>query len=283
MTTLYDQIAEQGALFNVRKEPVFTESGLKIPGKQAIINEKTGEPLSIVSKNYRVVTNDEVMTNIQEAFNKSKIDLTGATAEAKFSHFGARTMVDIRIPSVSIQMKEDQSPSNLQVTVLNSYDGRWKYQVRAGAIRMACMNGQILGDFVGTYTEYHNARLDVETSSGRIIRMADQFDSAQEWWIKMINRSVSEDQLYRAIHMFLKGSADVKDKKSFKENRSTMQLVSLFDKYSVEMGRNAYALYSAMTDFVTHKKRREETHAAGLLSEQKRLQSTLGKAKLFAL
>lgn len=281
MTNLIEQVREQGALFNVRTEEVVSLSGIKAEGKRMIINEVTNGCIGIVSDKYRVVTNLEVLEHLSTALERSSLDLAGLTVDVKQSHGGARAMVNVRLPAHEIDIRGDKS--QLQISVLNSYDGRWKYQSRAGAIRMACLNGQILGSFVGSYTEYHNAKLDVEAGAQQLINMANDFNNAKDWWMQMIERKVDNEQLLRSIAIFLTGKSKVDNREDFLKLPTVRRLIELYDGYSKEMGANAYALYNAMTDFVTHKKYRDETAAAALLTNQEKLRETLNRTKLFEL
>lgn len=281
MTNLIEQVREQGALFNVRTEEVVSPTGVVAEGKRMIVNEDTNRCIGIVSDKYRVVTNAEVLEHLTTALDRSALDLTGLEAYVSQSHGGARAMVNVRLPAHEIDLHGDKS--QLQISVLNSYDGRWKYQSRAGAIRMACLNGQILGSFVGSYTEYHNAKLDVEAGAQQLINMANDFENAKEWWVQMMGRKVDNEQLLRSIAIFLTGKSKIEHREDFLKLPTVRKLIELYSGYSKEMGENAYALYNAFTDFVTHKKYRDETAAAALLTNQEKLRETLNRSKLFEL
>lgn len=283
MNTLLEQAREQGALFNVRTEGVVSPSGVVAEGKQMIINESTNACIGVVSKKYKVVTNHEVVDHLGEALDRSALDLEGMEVKVAQSHGGARAMINVILPKHEIAIGGDKS--RLQISVLNSYDGKWKYQSRAGAIRMACLNGQILGNFVGSYSEYHNSRLDVNAGAQMLVQMADGFEDAKDWWIAMMNRPVDQEQLVRSLQIFQFGKAMKMDKEqteAFLNLPVPKTLVSLFETYSKEMGRNAYALYNAMTDFASHRQYRDDTHAAALLLNQNKIQRTVNEAELFA-
>jgi hypothetical protein len=281
MTNLIEQVREQGALFNVRTEEVVSPTGVIAEGKRMIVNEATNRCIGIVSDKYRVVTNEEVLGHLSTALERSNLDMTGLEAYVDQSHGGARAMINVVLPAHEIDLNGDKS--RLQISVLNSYDGRWKYQSRAGAIRMACLNGQILGSFVGSYTEYHNAKLDVEAGAQQLINMANDFENAKEWWIQMMGRKVDNEQLLRSIATFLTGKSKIEHREDFLKLPTVRRIIELYETYSAEMGANAYALYNALTDFVTHKKYRDETAAAALLMNQEKLRETLNKSKLFEL
>lgn len=276
---LIDQVADLGALFNVRREPLFTNSGIQVAGKMAIVNETSNTVIGVVSDKYRVVTNHEVIENMQAALGESRLDTSGMHASVRMSHGGARSMIDVVLPAHQIKIANDVS--RLQITVLNSYDGRWKYQSRAGAIRMACLNGQIFGSFVGSYSEFHNARLDPKAGALQLVEMAGAFNGAQDWWQQMIERKVDNEQVLRSIAIFLTGRSKIEDRENFLKLPTVRKLVDMFEAYSKEMGNNAYALYNALTDFVTHKKYRAETEAAALMTAQEQLRETINRQKIF--
>lgn len=277
--TLIDQVANLGALFNVRAEPLVTSTGIQVPGKRAIVNEKSNSVIGVVSDKYRVVTNAEVMEHLQAALKESKLDTSGLSALVKMSHGGARSMVDVVLPAHQIKIANDVS--QLRISVLNSYDGRWKYQSRAGAIRIACLNGQILGSFVGSYSDYHTARLDPKAGAYQLVQMADAFQNAEGWWQQMLDRKVDNEQALRSIAIFLTGKSKIEDRESFVKLPTVRHLLEMFETYSTEMGANAYALYNALTDFVTHKKYKADTHAAALLTAQEQLREVINRQKIF--
>lgn len=281
---LKDSIADQGALFNVRVEPVVSSTGVVAENKQMIINDQSNTCLGITSKNYKVVTNEEVVDNLGLALANSGLNLDGIEAVVNHSHGGARSMINVILPAHEIDISGDKS--RLQISTLNSYDGRWKYMSRAGAIRMACLNGQILGNFVGSYTGYHNQKLDIEAGAKQIAGMAEDFDKAKDWWIAMMQRKVTDHEVLRAISKYLTGdysSVSATKKEDFLKVPSVKRLIELFATYEKEMGKNAYALYNAFTDFVTHKKYNADTQAAAMLTAQEKLRETISDQKIFAL
>ena len=282
--TLYKQVEDQGALFNVRTEPMLTTSGVRIPNKVAIINEASNHAIGVVSEKYQVVTNEQVLTATLEALDVSTLDLADATATVRSSHGGARTMLDIILPAHEINLNGDVS--QMRISALNSYDGRWQYQTRAGAIRMACLNGQIMGSFVGAYTEYHNAKLDVKTSSAKMVEMLDGFHGAKEWWGRLMSQKVTHEDVLNTVSTYVDRQPMAKiegeELAKFMKRRAVSVLVDKFETYAAEMGHTAYALYNALTDEVTHAKRNDDTAASSLKLAEDRLSETLKKLPLFA-
>lgn len=280
MNTLMNQVKEQGALFNVRQEELLTKCGIKVENRLAIVNESTNGVVGIVSPTYNMVTNGEVLQHMSDALDESSLDLEDMQVKVSSAYDGARTMVDIILPKHEIDIDGDKS--QMRITALNSYDGRWKYSTKCGAIRMACLNGQILGNFVGSYVEYHNSKLCVETGAKQLVRMADEFESAEQWWKEMINRKVDREQVIRTFAAFLTGQAKVDDRDKFLSRPQVKHLFQMWEDYQIQMGTNAYALYNVLTDFVTHKERSEKSAPAMLLNDQDKLRKMMEKSRVFA-
>ena len=285
--TLMQQVTDQGLLFNVSRQKLTAESGGVVKNRVAIVNENDGSVLGIVSPNYRVVTNAEVVEHMSDALDASSLDLSDMQVDVKMAYGGARSMVNVVLPKHEIDLKgiDGGDKSRLQFTVLNSYDGRWKYLTKAGAIRMACMNGQILGSFVGSYVEYHTKRLDVQKGAEHLVSMANDFVDAGEWWTRLVERQIDREQVTRTFATFLTGQAKIptgEDRTKFLSRPTTKRLFKLWEDYSDEMGANAYALYNSLTHFVTHKKRKNTSAAPAMLfNEQERLRRTVDKLKVF--
>lgn len=274
--SLYDQIEAQGALFNVHTEKLVTPNGAIVPGKVGIVNTQTNEVLGVVSKKYKVVTNAEVVESLMESLEASSLDLTDATADVKTSHGGARAMINVVLPAHEIALGNDVS--KLQISTLNSYDGRWKYQSRAGAIRMACLNGQILGSFVGSYSSYHNQQLSTSKAAEQLMSMLDSFNEAKNWWAKMMKTKVNNEVVLQTISLMVDRKAEIDGEESdFMKRRTVEELFKLYDTYSKEMGKTAWALYNTLTDFATH----TATDAANLRFKEDRVSEVLKLQPVF--
>lgn len=286
MTILLEKLREAGTyddlLFNVRTEDIVTAGGVQIPGKKAIIKADGSGVVGIVSDKYKVVTNYDVIHHTSEALEASGLDLDGISVHPEVGYDGARSMVKIVLPAHEVSMKADKSDkAALSLTVLNSYDGKWKYRAYAGALRFACMNGQVMGKFLGAYSDYHTQRLDVAAGAKQIMMMAENFHHAEDWYEQMINRKVDKEQLMRSIAIFITGKSKVDDTEAFAKKAAVVDIVRLFDVYTKEFGANALALYNAMTDHITHREYNSRTKAGMLLLNEEKLSDTINRTKLF--
>jgi hypothetical protein len=273
-TAIYEKIRDQGALFNVHTEPLFTEKGARVPQRVAIINSESGTPLSVVSTKYKVVSNEQVVRATLDAIDRAHLDTTDADVIVQNGAHGAKSMVRIQLPAYSILAGGNQT--NLEIVTLNSYDASWKYVSRAGGIRMACLNGQVMGKMIGSYAQFHNASLNVERGAEQLVRMIKDFTSSEEWFNMMMGRKVTQDDLDTMICKFLNiPQAHIGD------SRMAKRLQELYDGYAREMGANAFALYNAFTDFITHRSRHKTSVATSRLYDENRFTNEILTSSVF--
>ena len=284
MQHIIEQLENQGAFFNIREEKIQTASGTPIPGKKALINANTDEAMGIVSSRYKTVSNEEVFTAFAKSLEASDIDTTDAQVNVKFSHGGARTMVDMIFPKYEIQVAQDVS--QLRITTLNSYDGAWRYMSKAGAIRMACMNGQVLGSIVAGYSSLHTPSLDIDQGAESIITMIQQFQEAKEYWAQLLRKPTTREMELRVMAKFF-GNAPTKMNKEeieqFEKRPQVVHFTGTLKDYQDLMGRNAYALYNALSDYVTHREYKPETEAHSRMFHTNRMEAVIDSDQVFKI
>lgn len=281
---ILDQINETSAFFNVREEKLTVQgSDIVIPNKKAIIRNDDNSVIGVVSDAYKVVTNEEVFTKFTEQLLNCKgVDIEGATVDTKFSHNGAKTMVEITLPKHEISLKGNDK-SQMKIMAFNSYDGKWKFRAKAGAVRLACLNGQILGDFIGSYSHGHTKGLSVDKGATQLVKMFESFNQAKGWWSNMMKTKVTDQETLEVFRQFLfPKSQNAMSADNWAENKSVLNLFELYQTYAKEMGKNAWALYNTLTHHVTHKEYKQSTHADRLNYEQELLQKVISKNPVFA-
>lgn len=275
IANIYDSIKQQNALRNVTAEKIFLADGNPIEGKRAIVLSDTGKAISVVSDRYKVVSNEEVMTATLKAIETAKLDTTDATASVSFSNHGARTMVRIMLPAYSV-LTNSANETKMEIVTLNSYDGAWKYSSRAGGIRMACLNGQVMGKMIGSYSQFHNQSLNIERGAENLVRMIGDFSQSQDWFLAMMKRSATVDDVRRLGAKLLNVPTV-----QFEESRAGKRILASYDAYAREMGANAYAVYNTFTDFITHRTRHKTSVAKSRLYDENAFASKVLDSELF--
>ena len=104
-----------------------------------IIREDTGNVLSCMSKDYKLVTNKEIINYAEPIVNKRG----GKFKEAEIFGNGARSIMKWHFPKEKVKVSKDDI-LHPEIMIKNSYDGTIGVNVVAGAFRLICSNGMVL-------------------------------------------------------------------------------------------------------------------------------------------
>ena len=130
--------------FNVERSPIYTKfngNEIRLP-KDVLVNVETGNPVGIVGKDYKVVTNAEVNNIFGEAFSKYKIKQT-----MDFMKKGGETWVR-RIVFEDDSLTFDVGNGDSQHVMLEIYNGfnlTTRYGYGISLFRSICENGMVFG------------------------------------------------------------------------------------------------------------------------------------------
>ena len=127
---------------------------------QAVVRTDTHEVMGVHGPGYRLVTNQEVFTAFDEALHRSALNLNGMTCNDQISHNGARAVRTYVFPEHSFRIGRHDDVVDLQLRVVNSYDGSTAFSAIVGAYRLVCTNGLIIGNkWAQTYASTSSARV----------------------------------------------------------------------------------------------------------------------------
>jgi len=272
---LFNKIEQSGILYGVRREKLFTEKGVQYPGRDALVNEVTGEPVAVVSPRYNLVTNRDIVTNMLEAVDTARLDTTDSDVSIMSSENGARSIVTLSLPAYSV-LDGTSNKTVMSISALNSYNGSTRFIMKSGGIRLACLNGQIMGKITGAYSEYHNSSLNVAKAATQLSETISRFSESEGWFTRLMNRPVTDAETKTLICKYL----GIKEE-MYEQSRVATKLRETAQGYFAEMGKNAYALYNAFTDFVTHRKRNPKAAATAYVYDANRLEVMMSKTNVF--
>ena len=238
---------------------------------KAIVNGD-GNPIAVVGKNYNLVQNADIMPQFHEVILASNLDRTGMTKKIQQSHKGAKTIVTYTFPAHEIEIAPGDSVQ-LRIMVLNSYDGSWKFMSMVGAVRMACMNGQVIADAFSEYSAKHTRSLDVDMAVAKLETALEVYTKNAELWKKFPKSKISNAQA-TAIFQRIAGKSD----------RLEILLEETFIKYVDEMGKNVWALFNTLTDWSSHAKFKNEANkVATVYNREAKVRKVLPFLKEMAL
>ena len=177
-------VAIEETLFPVKEYPATAvnseEGGFAIAGNTGykfIIREDTGDVLSCMTDEYKLVNNQEVVDKTVKVLNKTKAVLK----EVKMFGKGARTKYTYTFPDTKVKVATDDYV-NPEIIISNSYDGSNAVGVMGGAFRLVCENGLVIGYMLGrtrNIHSIHNNSLDkieefIEETVERVVNTFDE-------------------------------------------------------------------------------------------------------------
>lgn len=264
LAPIMEQVSETG---------LFTSTS-NIDTHKAIVNHR-GEPIAVVGSGYKVVQNREVFTSFNNMLLRSGLDLDGLKVNVKTSHGGARSFVRYELPAYGVDVtgrdRQVGDLINLQFLVVNSYDGSTSFSANLQGMRLACLNGMVLGQNISCYKAKHTKSLDVDKASEKLRIAADAFANIGEEWKRMYDTEISPETAQRAITKLAAGAEKVQQ---FLENQ--------FQREVRELGHTEWALFNAMTHWSTHAPVRGSNGAATVLVREAKVNAVVSKFLLHA-
>jgi predicted DNA-binding ribbon-helix-helix protein len=146
----------QNAMFPVKEVPatMVNEKGelnhIGNTGYKFITREDTGEILSCMTDSYRLVTNESIIKAAEPIVKKHG----GKVKEVSIFSNGRSVHMKWHFPKhlVKIGKQDELTP---EIVVGNSYDGTLGVNIMAGAFRLICLNGAVIGIVASRYKNKH--------------------------------------------------------------------------------------------------------------------------------
>jgi hypothetical protein len=260
-------------LFPVEEHPVYVsiseksgERRLDVPGKKAIINSSTHRVLGIVSRGYRLVSNDEALGMAQECcrivFPETKTgewEVKGidAPSTAGYCHMDLvhnTTALDFSF------VPADKRPEVFGpfIRVTNSFNGLRALRFDIGFYRKICKNGLIVPDTIIRFKFTHSLRvigenICFEISQDRLTKFKTTFTNSL---VGLRDCAVPCSQFEPLILGVLSLRPPQPLKPDRRETADWQKLGShlreIGGRYANELGANAYAAFNAITEFASH-------------------------------
>jgi hypothetical protein len=260
------EISIQDLLFGVDQVPVEAVIGtnghtrrITIPGKKALVNQRTGYILGVVSRDYRVVTNQEAVDLAREAcriafpgVSPMEWEAKRATAPRTLSYAHIDLMHRTHVLNYwDTEIKKDD-PFTPFLRVTNSFNGARALRFDIGFMRKHCSNGVIFEEEVATIRASHSKealdQLKIEIQSRSLPKMWDEFS---KFLTNVRNIDMTPEQSNLALNTVLR-LPDPKpdDKPARKEGLNSLasDFSTRLAGYRRELGPNAYAVFNTLTD-----------------------------------
>lgn len=191
--------------FPVKEVPaVFQDTHLSLDfnkdtGHKFIVREDTGDILSCMTDEYKLVTNQEVM---QAALPTLKEAGASLVEERMFGN-GARTIWRWKFPdSIEIDKGDIVHP---EVIIKNSYDGSTTVLLMSGLYRLICSNGLVIGKTINQSANRHsiyNPNLDKLPELIYELIVSTKAVITQDLHMLLNTKVESNDRVVKIIEMF---------------------------------------------------------------------------------
>ena len=260
-------------LFPVDEHSVFasfTENGserrLAVPEKKAIVNCKTSRVLGIVSRGYRLVSNQEALDLAYKCchtvFPETQpsewgVNAIDAPSTAGYCHIDlAHNSTALDFSVVPAAQRPDVFGPFIRVT--NSVNGLRALAFDIGFFRKVCKNGMILPDTIIRFKFTHLRRdigetIEFEIAKDRLAKFKTTFtDSLAGLRACAVSRP-QFDPLIRGVLLLRSPQPSKLDTPEADDWRKLGgHLGEMSKRYAGELGENAYAVFNAITEFASH-------------------------------
>ena len=223
--------------FTTRTEPT------RMAGKKYVINNDTDEVIGIVGSKFNSVTHKEFFDNVCRTMSEQLGEEAMEGVEVKWNHArnGAFAMLDASMPSTKAVITTDKQQTEIsqRVIALHGVDGLCSNQVFFGAIDFFCTNGMIRGEHDKVRrkntTNFNMATFikELENANSDFYSQAEQL---QEWARTPLEYNSVRDMLHSLMGSEVKGD----------------KMLGLYAQEIQTRGQNAFALYSAFTNYASY-------------------------------
>lgn len=238
-----------GIDWQVIQMPIFTDHG-KIEGYKANIRDTDKQTLGVVTDRYRVIQNEDAFAFTDELLGDGvRYETAGALQGGK------KVWLLARLPREFIIAGERVSP---YLVFSNTHDGSGAVRVAITPIRVCCNNtlNLALETASRSFSMVHTGDIKGKVQEAKqTLFMADRYmENLGREFEKLRKQKVTDHQVREYIELLLPlekdaGAATVRNVKRL---RSDME-ARYFDAPDLkDMGRNAYRLINAVSDFATH-------------------------------
>jgi len=220
-------------------QPVpFTSHKAIIRGNN-LTNKPMALPLAIVSNTYKVITNRELLTSIENTMIEvmSPASLIDVHIVDSVAQNGKTCYRDYTFHGITCDIGA-MTPVAFRLVVQNGYGGS-AVRLIAGAIEFYCSNGMITGKYDSKYAR-HTSGVKIADFRKFVLSALHNFTTATDKWKKWVKTPVINDDVLDFFTSLAITS-------NLRENLITQHIVERHHR-----GPNLWSVYSAMTNYASH-------------------------------
>ena len=260
-------------MFPVEEHPVFVRFSngqnhqfLGVPEKKAIVDRPNRRVLGIVGRDYRLVTNREALEMAfqcaGEAFPETgRGEWEVKAVDAPFSR--GYCYMDLVHNSTALDFTfvpaaERPDTYGPFVRMTNSYNTLRALTFCIGFYRKVCQNGLILPDAVIQFRFTHSRHdigttIEFEVSHERLQKLNSNFQDYLGALRDCTIRRAEFDPLVHSVLLLHQPKPSKRNAEAVEDwSKLSTHIGEICNRYSNELGENAYAAFSVITEFAAH-------------------------------
>lgn len=234
---------------SVRKEPLYGFSGQAFSNWYGLVNEHTGEPLNSkpLSTKYKLVPHKDLFARqASTVLDHATLPSKNVTVVDTIYDNGAKAIRNLYFDDLQYDI-DGSGLTTARLDIINSYDTSWAFQMFAGAYRDYCRNTQVFGGKASFHVKSkHTDGLNVDTLLDMATVSLSDFERNREQMVDWQNVKTTAGQRHQFFDYFCKKS----DGSINKNLRGFLNWQ--YNKESLELGHNLYALYNTLTHWSSH-------------------------------
>ena len=265
------------------------------PDRKVIYTDQSSKVINVVKKGYTFENNQpsDIVRLSEATLLQSGVSLKGLSRAAQIAPDGSKMILQYTLPEFTVDLGNGDE-TRFQILFYNSYDGSWSFTVRAGAIRMACLNGQVSVDDISMFKAKHTPSINPDHARRKMVLAIQQFHAEGERWARWKEQSVTNREALRTFAdaagcKFVHENNDMTlmelfQHKNVYSNRSLMYMWNQYTNHEQpKLGSNEWAVYNAMTHWSTHAPAGRKTDENNVLGTLVRRQDKVRNAVALGL
>ena len=170
------------------------------PDRKVIYTDQSSKVINVVKKGYTFENNQpsDIVRLSEATLLQSGVSLKGLKRTVQIAPDGSKMIITYTLPEFLIDLGNGDI-TQFQIICRNSYDGTWCFVLEAGAIRMACLNGQVSVDNISMFKAKHTPSINPDHARRKMVLAIQQFHAEGERWARWKEQSVTNREALRTF------------------------------------------------------------------------------------
>lgn len=238
LSPTFPRVIEQPVLWGPQNNPKLAQ------GYKAIIDSNTGKVFSIASKDYKVISHEKAIEQIESIIAKTP-HLGGYHIRVNFYNAGGRMRCTFTFPGISAEIVKGDLVK-LQLHLLNSYDLAWSFTVIIGAFRLVCSNGLVIGNKIFNINRRHVYALKDLNIHQTIAMATNRFEKQAGKWMDLARIPLHPTTYEKVMNSMKLGKSATEEIRQ-RINRGASGYNKNFPVI------NLWTFYNVLTWYITHR------------------------------